>query len=114
MIAPDILAAARAHGAADRIAMAQTSLLRALLSPGRVGRMAECAARDPKGCYTPAELVKDLVAGVFSELDAARPEVDLYRRNLQRALVDLLASLVNRDLPSNDLPALARARSKGS
>ncbi len=30
------------------------------------------------------------------------------------ALVDLLASLVNRDLPSNDLPALARARSKGS
>ena len=73
----------------------------------------ECAARDPKGCYTPAELLKDLVAAIFGELDAARPEVDLYRRNLQRTLVELLASLVNRDLPSNDLPSLSRGALQG-
>jgi hypothetical protein len=113
LIAPDILQRLEPNGAAARIVTAQKSLLRALLSPERVGRMAECTARDPKGCYTPAELVKDLVAGIFSELDAASPQVDLYRRNLQRALVDLLDSLVNRDLPSNDLPALARGALQG-
>ena len=65
-----------------------------------------------EGLLHAGRLVKDLVTGIFSELDAASPEVDLYRRNLQ-PLVNLLALLVNRDLPSNDLPALSHGALQG-
>ena len=71
--------------------------------------MSELATRCPKDAYTPADLIKDLHAGIWTELKPGPIEIDLYRRNLQRAYVDLLAGFLENPPEDSDLPALARA-----
>jgi hypothetical protein len=113
LITPEIVERLEANGAADRIAGAQRSILTALLSDNRVKRMAEQVTRDPKGGYAPASLLTDLTSGVFgdlSELRSGSAEIDLYRRNLQRIYVDLLADHLKREGSTSDLPALARGQ----
>jgi hypothetical protein len=93
---------------ADSILGAQTSILRNLLSDPRVRRMAECSAKDP-ACYTPLTLMRDVSGGIFKEVVAAEPtDVDLYRRNLQRAYVDYLGSQLGTSSSTSEIPALAR------
>jgi hypothetical protein len=50
----------------------------------------------------------DLHAGIWGELSKTPVETDLYRRNLQRAYVDLLAAPLDNPSAESDLPALAR------
>ena len=94
---------------ADRILNAQTTLLRQLINDGRSKRMAEQAARDPKGAYPPLSMLADLRNGIWAELKGDPVDIDLYRRNLQRAHLEILTAEVGRDIPSSDLPALTRA-----
>jgi hypothetical protein len=108
LIAPDILDRLEAHGTAERIFSSQRSLLQRLISKTRLDRMSELAARTPKDAYTPSDLIKDLHAGIWSELKANPVEIDLYRRNLQRAYVELLAGFLDNPSQDSDLPALAR------
>ena len=115
LISTDITMRLEATGAADRILNGQRRILSGLISSARVKRMAEHAERmkgrssedDP--IYTPAEMLADVRGGVWSELDANVVEIDLYRRNLQRAYIDTLASQVKSEDASTDLPALCRA-----
>jgi len=109
LIRDDILLRLEASGAPDRILNGQRRLLNSLISDGRIDRMAEQAARARDEAYLPIDMLDDLSTGIWSELDAAPVEIDLYRRNLQRAHVDVLASKLG-DAPSttSDLPALAR------
>jgi hypothetical protein len=46
---------------------------------------------------------------MWAELKKNPIDVDLYRRNLQRAYVDMLARSVENPAADSDLPALARA-----
>jgi hypothetical protein len=55
----------------------------------------------------------DVTRGIWSELDSSKPAIDLYRRNLQRAHVDLLVGGLDSNDPLSDLPALARAELTG-
>ncbi len=71
--------------------------------------MAEQAASDPKSAYPPVAMLADLRDGIWSELKGDPVDVDLYRRNLQRAYLEILIGEVGRDVASSDLPALARA-----
>jgi len=107
LIDPDILLRLEAEGAPDRVLSGQERLLSSLLSESRVKRMAEHATRT-EAAYEPVELVEDLRRGIWSELDATPIEVDLYRRNLQRAHVELLAERLASEDAASDLPALAR------
>jgi len=109
LIEPDILDRLESHGSADRILAGQRSRLRTLLSPARLDRMSELAARTPEVAYRPTDLIKDLHDGIWSELAQRPVEIDLYRRNLQRAYVDLLAAPLDNPSADSDLPALARA-----
>ena len=109
LIDPAIIDRLEANGAADRILNAQSALLRTLINDTRTKRMAEQAARDPKGAYPPVAMLGDLRNGIWAELKGESVDVDLYRRNLQRAHLDLLIGEIDRDIPSSDLPALARA-----
>jgi hypothetical protein len=108
LVEPDIVDRLESHGAADRILGSQRALLRTILSEPRLKRMAELATRDAGGAYRPAQLVEDLHAGLWSELQKSPIEIDLYRRNLQRAYVDQLATALDNPRPDSDLPALAR------
>jgi hypothetical protein len=93
-------------GVADRVLSAQRRVLARLINASRVNRMAEHAAG--AGAYTPAQMMNDLREGVFAEFYNGQDGVGLYRRNLQRAYVDHLASLIESPASDSDLPALAR------
>ncbi len=110
LIEPDIVDRLESHGSADRILMGQQSLLRMILNQRRLNRMSELAARTPESAYRPTDLMSDLHEGIWGELaKPAAVEIDLYRRNLQRAYVDLLAATLDNPSTDSDLPALARA-----
>jgi hypothetical protein len=113
LIDDDILRRLEASGAPQRILRGQQRLLSSLLSENRVDRMAEHADRASGEAYLPVDLVKDLSRGIWSELESTPVAVDLYRRNLQRAHLDVLAEKLKAGpdadpSPTSDLPALAR------
>jgi len=104
---PEVLGRIEADGVSDRVLAAQRGVLSSLLSDGRIKRMGEMAA-DGETAYTAAELLRDVSDGVWSELADGKPSIGLYRRNLQRAYVELLAGKLESEDPASDLPALAR------
>ncbi len=97
----------------DRIGNAQASLLRQLVSDDRIRRMAEQTSRNPQAAYSPRIFLNDLRDGIWSELKGETVAIDLYRRNLQRAHLEMMINEVGRDSTSSDLPALARAELQG-
>ncbi len=111
LLQPELLRRLQADGVSQRILASQKALLAALISEPRTRRMTENAAAVAAGenAYTPHEMLEDLRRGVWSELEQRPLSIDLYRRNLQRAHVELLAAqLKGEAFPSSDLPALAR------
>lgn len=103
----DITGRIGATGAADRVLRAQRSVITALVDEDRVKRMSEIVAQGSAAAYAPEEMMADLTRGVWSELESNRA-IDLYRRNLQRAHVEVLADRLDSDDPGSDMPALAR------
>ncbi len=109
----DILGRIEASGSPDRMLGQQSRVLRALMNENRLKRMAEIAAVN-EDTYTAAELFSDVQNGLFAEMDAGRGRnagnvsVDVYRRNIQRAYVDLLGSMVEAESSDSDSTALAR------
>lgn len=112
LIAPEILQRLEPAGAADRILSSQRAVLGGLLNERRLRRMSELAARHGDTAYKPTDLLTDLSDGIWAELRSNPIEISLYRRNLQRALVDVLASAVEAGTADSDLPGLARAALK--
>ncbi len=108
LVNPELLARLETNGAADKVVGGQSSLLRTLLSEDRVKRMAEHAAHDPSGAYSPVEMVRDLSEAVWQDLLAESAELDLYARNLHRAHVEALSNAAKEEAPKSDLAGLAR------
>jgi len=82
-------------GALNRVRNAQNSVLNNLLSSARFARLVEQQALDGNQAYQPAEFLADVRQGVWSELNSPRPVVDAYRRNLQRAYLDIANAKLN-------------------
>jgi hypothetical protein len=112
LVDPAIVQRLEPTGSVDRILGSQRGLLASLLGGRRLKRMGELAARDGDKAYRPSDLIADLHAGIFSELKKSPVDVDLYRRNLQRAYVDVLSSAVENPASDSDQTALARAELK--
>jgi len=109
LLDPEILLRLESSGAADRILSSQKRLLESLVAPTRIKRMAEQDARS-EGTYRPVEMLGDLREGIWSELDRDVVAIDLYRRNLQRAFIALMADRMKDEDAGSDLPALARGQ----
>jgi hypothetical protein len=92
---PAILGKLEAGSGQMRLLSAQRGLLGALLDRARLTRLEEQEGQLGDKAYTTAQLLTDLRAGLFTELAGPAPKVDPYRRNLQRAYVDLLGGLLN-------------------
>ena len=105
----DVVLRLTAEGVADRVLQAQERVYRGLLNQDRIRRMAEHAESEADDAYRPEDLISDLSAAVFSELEEADPEISLHRRNLHRSLVEHLASTLKEPAVDSDLPALGRA-----
>lgn len=117
LVAPEITMRLEPTGAADRMLQSQKSVLTGLMNANRIRRMMEYterakAANPNANVYSPTEMLDDLRKGSWTELDAAAPSIDLYRRNLQRAFVELLGRFVKSASAGNDLEALARVELK--
>ena len=93
MLDKDIFSKTQFSGHADRIMGMQTRALRRILKKGRLTRMIENQTLNGAKAYTILTLMGDVRRGVWSELYAKKP-VDVYRRNLQRAHIDQLGSLM--------------------
>jgi hypothetical protein len=101
-IKPEILRRIQADGAMDRIRTAQQRVLTSLLSTPRIGRLVEQEAIDGVTAYAPTDFLGDVRRGIWHELDAAAPRIDAYRRNLQRAYLDVIDGKLNARQPEKD------------
>ncbi len=102
LIREDILRLIEPSGTGTRLMNSQRSTLNSLLTDDRINRMAEL------GLYLPTDMMNDLRAGLFSELSGRSVTVDLYRRNLQRAFVDILGARLAAEGTSGETRALFR------
>jgi hypothetical protein len=95
-------------GSVERIRTRQAAVLTDILQDGKLSRLVEqgAFATPASPAYTIAELFGDLHRGLFSELSAARPSVDAYRRNVQRLWVDQMDRLINTPLQPQLPPGL--------
>jgi hypothetical protein len=109
LVDPAITLRLESNGVADRILSSQRSALTNLINENRIKRMTEQHHRSGGEGYAPVEMLADLREGIWSELSDEKVAIDLYRRNLQRAHVDHLASLIKSEDTTCDLPALARS-----
>ena len=93
---------------ANRISMTHARLLSGLLNNRVINRMISLEATQD-AAYTVTQMVAQLTDGVFSELKSSTPEINVFRRNLQRAYVGRLAGFVAGKTPANnDMRAIAR------
>jgi len=80
---------------ADIVSTVQVSILNSLLSPVRLSRMAVCTNRfGAAKTYGIDAMIGDVRKGVWSELETKKA-IDGYRRNLQKAYVEALISIIN-------------------
>src|SRR5260370_15327838 len=82
-------------GALSRVRNAQNSVLNNLLSSSRFARLVEQEAMDGSSSYNPADFLADVRKGIWKELDGPQVKIDAYRRNLQRAYLDLVNNKIN-------------------
>lgn len=80
----------------DDIRSAQVNLLNSLAAPEMLGRLIEWNSRVDGDTYTTFEMMDDLRNAIWSELDS-NSEVNVYRRNLQRAYVERMEYLMTEE-----------------
>ncbi|MGH7443288.1 MAG: zinc-dependent metalloprotease, partial [Longimicrobiales bacterium] len=93
MLDEDVLRRIDSPSAVERMQAAQARALGLVFNPARLERLIEQEARLGARAYTLGELFTDVRAGVWSEMTSGRT-IDVYRRNLQRAYIDEMASLM--------------------
>lgn len=103
MIDKEILRKIEPIGELNRIRNAQNSVLNNLLSSSRFARLVEQQALDGAAAYAPDAFLADVRGSVFSELASPKVAIDAYRRNLQRAYLDIANNKLN--APAQTVPA---------
>jgi hypothetical protein len=86
---PAILRRIEPAGAINRMRNLQVNVLNNLLSSQRLARIVE------GGNWSPTDYLSAVRKGLWSELSQPRPHVDPYRRNLQRAWLDIASLRLN-------------------
>jgi len=82
-------------GTLNRVRNAQDRVLNSLLSSARFARVIEQNALDGTSSYQASEFLADVRKGVWGELDQPSVVIDAYRRNLQRAYLDIANNKLN-------------------
>jgi hypothetical protein len=102
LLRPEVLRRIEPSGALIRIRAAQLQVLNSLLSAQRFDRLVEEEAIDGAAAYRPSEFLADLRKGIFGEMYGTSVKIDAYRRNLQRAYLDLMSTRLNGAQRAND------------
>ena len=108
LLKKDIVQRLGMHGVAEKISIYQKKLLAAMLNIDTASRILDLEATGYDN-YTLVELVEDLKEGIFDELNDNNPEINVFRRNLQRFFVEQMISFISGESAAkNDLQAVAR------
>ncbi|SNR78262.1 zinc-dependent metalloprotease [Lutibacter flavus] len=93
LIDKDIIGRTEFSGITERIGDLQVKTLNNILDLGRMTRMIENETLNGYEAYTLIAMMSDLRNGIWSELRTGKT-IDTYRRNLQRAHIEKLGSLM--------------------
>jgi hypothetical protein len=83
-----------ATGSMDRISATQAQLLSTLLLDARLDRLRAYAAASPREAYSPADMLRDVRLGIWSELGDQQVKISAERRALQLAYLARLEARV--------------------
>jgi hypothetical protein len=109
-IKTEILRRIEPSGALDRVKATQLRVLNQLMNNARIARLVEQEAIDSATSYKPTTFFSDVRKGIWRELDAPKVKVDAYRRNTQRAYLDVMGDKLNgRTAPTDDTRGLVRS-----
>ncbi|MDO5104418.1 zinc-dependent metalloprotease [Capnocytophaga sp.] len=104
LINPSIIKRIEYEGTLERIKNTQSAGLSHLLNIARLHRVVENEALHGEKAYKITELMNDIRKGVWTELTTGS-KIDAYRRNLQRAHVELLGNILLETKPLPSAPA---------
>jgi hypothetical protein len=99
LVPEDIVRRIEPSGNIARVSQAQSALLNTLLNNNRLIRMSEYEHELGASGYGPMDLLRDLRAGIFTELRNAT-DIDVYRRTLQRSYIETLSGKINPPPPT--------------
>lgn len=102
-VRPEILRRVEPVGEMDRLLALQRSVLMQLMNPLRLARLQEMEALDGASAYKLSEFLGDVQKGLFSELAQPSPKIDAWRRNLQRAYLDMVNDRLNGRTPATQM-----------
>jgi hypothetical protein len=107
LVRPEIGARIEAGGMVNRVNGAQARVLTTLLEDGRMNRMLEQEglASNRGSVYTLASMLGDVRRGVWQELGAGQPSIDVFRRGLQNNYLALVGRKLNPPASTVQLPA---------
>ena len=109
VVKPEILRRIEPNGTLERIRTSQLRVLTNVMSEPRIARLVEQEAVDGASAYKASEFFTDVRRAIWSEIDATAVQVDPYRRNLQRAYLDVMNDKINgRQASASESRSLAR------
>ncbi|REG81222.1 uncharacterized protein DUF5118 [Algoriphagus antarcticus] len=112
LLQKEILENIEPSGAVSSISSLQSRLLSSVLRMDRLERLIDNEALNGAEAYSMIQMLSDLRKGIWSELSGSK-DIDAFRRNLQRAHVERLASLMTQDEKNrSDVSAAVRAELK--
>lgn len=112
LLQKEILTNISPNGAVTAIGAMQARLLNNVLRMDRLERIIDNETLNSTEAYRITQMLKELRVGIWSELASVK-DIDTFRRNLQRAHVERLASILNQDKKNrSDISAAARAELK--
>jgi hypothetical protein len=95
----EILRRLESDGVVSRFSNTQAGVFNTLLNEARLNRLIEYEALSgyggENGTYTVADLMGDLRNGVWGELNQSRPQIDVFRRGLQRVYLAAMDEYLN-------------------
>ncbi len=103
----DILANIDESGYTDRMLRLQNRQLYGLLNASKLQMMTDAEIIEPT-TYTAIDMIRDLRSGIFSEANYTR-NVDVFRRNLQKSLINRMGTLLNaKEAQNSDITSIVR------
>ena len=102
LIRPDILARLGPVSDLDVVRRLQVNVLNQLLEHTRLARLLTQDALGAQAAYHPADFLTDVRQGIFRELNQGQVRIDPFRRNLQRAYLEILGRRVNETSTAHD------------
>jgi hypothetical protein len=104
LIQPEIAARIEAGGMVERINNAQARPLNTMLNDDRMERLLEWegVALEESDVYTLVAMLEDVRDGIWAELSASRPVIDVFRRGLQNRYLAMLDGKLNPPPPEDD------------